>query len=302
MNLMFRRALGLVLLGALAAAATPAARAANYTLLVEPTYPADQIGSVYGPLVAYLNRSTGHRFTVRAAPNFNQHWRALRAGDAADFVFEEGHFFDYRSKRTGAVALARTVEESAFIIAVTDPEFAQGGADGVVGRTIASLGAPSLGEVLVFDSYRNPLAQPELRAVSTKWSDGPDLVFAGDVEGTLLPAYMASENPALIEVWRSRAVPGRVLSAGPAIPQDVRAAVAEAMRKLQDDPDAYSVMTELRTEGFVAPDSQAYAGLERLLADTFGYVPPQGAAAPAASPPAAVPAATPAAPVNANGG
>ena len=293
------RALALVLAGAFAA--TPAAIAANYTLTVEPTFPADQIESVHGPLVDYLNRSTGYQFTVRAAPNFNQHWRALRAGDAAEFVFEEGHFFDYRSQRSGAVALARTVEDSAFIVAVADPAVAAAGANGVVGRTIASLSAPNLGEVLVFDAYRNPLAQPELRAVSTKWSDGPDLVFAGEVEGTLLPSYMAGEHPALIEVWRSRAVPGRVLSAGPAIPQDVRAAVAEAMRKLQDDPDAYSALIELRTAGFIAADPQDYLGLERLLANTFGYLPPGRTGRPAAAPPAAASAAPPASPGETNG-
>jgi hypothetical protein len=280
MSNVFRNTLGALLVAAFALGQPRAAVAADYTLLVEPNFPASQVREVYGPLLRYLNRTTGHRFTVRSAPNFNQHWRELRSGAAYDFVFEEGHFFDYRHKRSGALPVARTAENSGFVIAVEDPEIASEGRNGVVGRTIASLGAPSLGYVLVFDAYRNPLAQPEVRAISTKWSDGPDLVFSGDAEGTLLPAYMASENPALTEVWRSREVPGRIFSASPELPQDVRQKVTEALLKLHEDAEAYAVLTELRTERFVAAEAGTYDGLERLLVNTFGYTPP---AAPAAA-------------------
>ena len=285
----YRGAWGVVLFAGLLAGVPSAASAANYTLTVEPTYPADQLREVYGPLITYLNRTTGHRFILRSAPNFNEHWRQLRSGAAVEFVFEEGHFFDYRAKRSGAIALARTQENSAYAIAVADPEIAAEGRDGIVGRTVASLGAPNLGYVLVFDSFKNPLAQPDVRAVSSKWSDGPDLVFSGDVEATLLPAYLASENPALTEVWRSADVPGRVLSASPELPQDVRQKVTDALLKLHEDPEAFAVMTELRTERLVAVDRATYDGLERLLINSFGYVPP---AAPRAAAPS--PAATPA--------
>ncbi|HAI59036.1 MAG TPA: hypothetical protein DCM32_04055 [Xanthomonadaceae bacterium] len=272
------------------------AAAAEYTLTVEPTFPAAQLREVYGPLLSYLERRTGHRFNVRAATGFNQHWRDLRAGAPAELVFEEGHFFDYRRQRSGFVALVRTQEDSAYAIAVADPAIAAEGRDGIVGRTVASLGAPNLGDVLVFDEFRNPLAQPEMRPISSKWSDGPDLVFAGDVEATLLPAYLASENPALTEVWRSRTVPGRVLSASPQLPQEVRRTIAEAMRALHEDPEAFAVMNELRTERFVEVDVAAYAGLERLLVNSFGYTPPARAAA--ATPPATAAPAPATPPVN----
>ena len=299
MSNVFRGAWSAVLVAGLMAVVPSAASSANYTLTVEPNFPADQIREVYGPLISYLNRSTGHRFTVRSAANFNEHWRDLRSGAKTEFVFEEGHFFDYRHQRSGAIGVARTQENSAFVIAVADPEIAAEGREGIVGRTVASLGAPNLAYVLVFEAFRNPLAQPEVRSVSSKWSDGPDLVFSGDVEGTLLPAYMASENPALTEIWRSREVPGRVFSASPELPQDVRQKVSEALLKLHEDPEAYAVMTELRTERLVGFDESAYDGLERLLINSFGYVPPTAAAAavpaaPAPAAPAENPAGTPA--------
>lgn len=290
----FRGALRAAVVAVLALTSLPAAKAADYTLAVEPSFPADQIREVYGPLVEYLNRTTGHRFTLRAAPNFNQHWRDLRTGSGADILFEEGHFFDYRSKRSGYVPLARTVEDSAFVIAVEDAEIAAEGREGIVGRTVASLGSPNLGYVLVFDSFRNPLAQPEVRAISSKWSDGPDLVFSGDVVGALLPAYLAGENPALTEIWRSRTVPGRVFSASPRVPAADRAKITEALLKLSQDPDAFVIMNELRTERFVETNSAPYDGMERLLSTSFGYAPPRAPAAappPASPPPAATPPA-----------
>ncbi|MBS3923910.1 MAG: PhnD/SsuA/transferrin family substrate-binding protein [Xanthomonadaceae bacterium] len=286
------RKLGLLLATWMAVAAVPA-KSAELVLQVEPTFPADQIREVYAPLLSYLNRSTGFRFTLRVAPNFNQHWRELRAGGGGDVVFEEGHFFDYRHKRSGYLPLARTVEDSAFVIAVADPDIVAEGREGIVGRTVASLGAPNLGHVLVFDSFRNPLAQPEIRAISSKWSDGPDLIFAGDVEGTLLPSYMAEENPALTGIWRSRSVPGRVFSASPRLPEADRARIAEALLRLHEDPEAFLILNELRSERFVATEAAAYDGLERLLSTTFGYVPPRQAAAAAAPAPAATPAPAP---------
>jgi hypothetical protein len=295
MSIQFRGAWGAVFAAGLTLAMAGRADAAEYTLTVEPTYPAAQIREVYGPLVSYLNRSTGHRFTLRSPANFNQHWRELRAGTKTDFVFEEGHFFDYRRKRSGFIGLARTVENSAYSIAVADPEFAAEGRDGIIGRTVASLGAPNLGYVLVFDDFENPLAQPEVRSISSKWSDGPDLVFAGDVDGTLLPSYLAAENPALTEIWRSADVPGRVFSASPEVPQDVRRKVAEALAKLHDDQEAFAVINELRTERLVPVVAAEYDGMERLLINSFGYVPPAAAnPASAAAPPAPAPAAAPA--------
>ena len=97
---------------------------------------------------------------------------------------------------------------------------------------------------------------------------------------------MASENPARSEIWRSREVPGRVFSASPDLPQDVRQKVADALLKLHEDPEAYAVMTELRTERLVGVDQGAYDGLERLLINSFGYVAPAAPEAPAAAAPA----------------
>lgn len=294
MSTLLRGTFSVVIAASLALAVAGRATAAEYTLTVEPSFPANQIREVYEPLLGYLNRATGYRFSVRVAPNFNQHWRDLRARTKTDFVFEEGHFFDYRRQHSGFVGLARTVENSAFVIAVADPEIAAEGRDGIIGRTVASMGTPNLGNLLVSNAFDNPLSQPELRGISSKWSDGPDLVFAGDVYGALLPTFLAAEHPALIEVWRSREVPGRVFSASPDVPQDVRSRVAEALRNLHADPEAFSVMHELRTERMVALDEAAYDGMQRLLINTFGYVPPTPQAPPAApATPAPAPTAAP---------
>jgi hypothetical protein len=260
------------------------AGAANFTLTVEPTYPRDQAAEVYKPLLDYLQRTTGHTFTLRVAPSFNQHWRDLRGGVRTDFAFEEAHFADYRRLAQGFVPMARTEEDSQYAIVVSDPDLASQGTDGVVGRVVAGLGAPSLGYVLLYDSFRNPLQQPELRALGSKWSDGPDLIFSGDVEGAVVPSYLAGENPALSVVWRSRTVPGRLLSASPTVSSSVRNAIRDALLKLHEDPEAFAAINELRFARLVPADGAQYVGLERLLAGTFGYVAPRRPATPSTQP------------------
>jgi ABC-type phosphate/phosphonate transport system substrate-binding protein len=273
------------------------ASAATFTLAVEPTYTPEQAQEVYAPLLAYLNKSTGHTFTLRVAPSFNRHWHDIQTNAAVDFAFEEAHFADYRRQSAGFVLVARTQEDSQYAIVVADQAMANEGASGVVGRRVAGLGAPSMGYVLLFDGFRNPLSQPELSSPGTKWSDGPDLIFSGDVEGAVVPSYLAEENPALMVAWRSRTVPGRALVASPRVAGDVRTRIRDALLKMHEDPAAFAVMNELRTQRIVPADPAAYNGMERLLASQFGYVSPRRAATAAAAAPAAttpVPTETPA--------
>lgn len=283
---MLRKILFLAGLSALSLSAS----AANYTVTVEPNYPASQAQDIYKPLMAYLGRATGHTFTLKTVNNYHGYWRDVLANAPVDFAFEEAHFADFRAQRQGFIPLVRVAEPTQFSLLVS-PENTAVGPQGLMAGTIVSMPSPSLGYLFLGELYPNPIAQPEIASSAQTLKDGVDAVFAQEAMGAMVPVYIAQQYPNLESVHLSRSLPGRALSASGKVPANVRAAVTDAMLKLHQDPNLIDVLTEIGTAQFVKTSAAEIAGNERMLRRVFGY--PKTAPKAAAPAPAAKPAAAP---------
>ena len=192
--------------------------------------------------------------------------------DPFDFAFEEAHFTDYRVNRQRFTPLVRVVDPTKFTLLV-DSANANAGANGLIGRRIASMSAPSLGYLLLGELYKNPIAQPEIQSVAASWKDGVEMVFAGETDAAMVPGYIAQTYPNLVPVATSRDFIGRAFSASPKVPMDVRKKVADALLRLHKDKTLFDVLSELGATQFVPANAADYAGSERLLRGVFGYQP-----------------------------
>ena len=269
------------------------AAAADYTVTVEPNYPPAQAQAVYKPLLDYLSKATGNRFILKTAGNYHVYWRDLRGSAPTDFAFEEAHFTDYRINRQRFTPLVRVLDPTKFTLLV-DGSNADAGANGLIGRRIASMSAPSLGYLLLGELYKNPIAQPEIQSAAASWKDGVEMVFAAESEGAMVPGYIASTYPNLVSVATSRDFVGRAFSASPRVAPDVRNKVTQALLALHKNPALFDVISELGATQFVPATAAEYAGNERLLRGVFGYQALKGRPAPAAtSAPGAVPGTAP---------
>jgi len=273
-----------------------AANAAEYSVTVEPNYPPAQAQQVYKPLLDYLSKATGQHFVLKTSGNYHVYWRDLRANVETDFAFEEAHFTDYRINRQRFTPLVRTIDPTKFVLLV-DASNADAGSNGLIGRRVASMSAPSLGYLLLGELYKNPIAQPEIQSAAATWSDGVQMVFNQESEGAMVPGYIASTYPNLVSVATSRDFMGRAFSAGPKVPPAVRKQVTDALLALHKNPKLFDVINELGTTQFVPASAADYAGNERLLRGVFGYVPLKAKPAPAAATaPGAPPGTAPTAP------
>ncbi len=252
--------------------ATGTAGAVDYTVSVEPNYPPAQAKQVYQPLLDYLSRTTGQHFVLRTSGNYHVFWRDLRAGTPVDFAFEEAHFTDYRINHQRFTPIARVADPTKFVLLVDDANTAAG-SDGLIGRRVASMSAPSLGYLLLGELYKNPIAQPEIQSVAASWKDGVEMVFAGETEAAMVPGYIAQTYPNLSSVATSREFVGRAFSASPKVPADVRKKVAAALMRLSKESTSHDVLDEIGASQFVAATAADYAGNERLLRGVFGYQP-----------------------------
>jgi ABC-type phosphate/phosphonate transport system substrate-binding protein len=247
------------------------AQAATYTLTVEPNYPAAQAQEVYRPLVAYLTKSTGHTFELRVAPNYRKHWQNTLGNVKVDFTFEEAHFTEYRINHQRMIPLVRVAENTKFALLVSD-EIASTDVNALLGRRITSMSSPSLGYLMLGEVYRNPIAQPEIKSFAASWKDGVEMIYAGESDAAIVPSYMAEQYSNLRTIYSTRELPGRALSASPAVPADVRLKVTNAMLRLHQNNALFEVINELGTSKFIPTSAATYVGNESLFKSVHGYV------------------------------
>jgi hypothetical protein len=262
--------------------------AANYTISVEPNYPAVQAQEIYKPLLSYLSKSTGHKFTLKTVNNYHAYWRDILANSPSDFTFEEVPYSDFRVKRFGYTPLVRVAESTQYSLLVS-PENVSGGTNGLLAGTIVSMPSPSLSYLFLNELYPNPIAQPEIASSAQTWKDGVDIVFAQEARAAMVPIYIATQYPNLESVHLSRALPGRTMNAAKNVPMDVRKAVTNAMLNLHKNAELIDVLTELGTTQFVLTSAAEIQGNEKMLRRVFGY-PKSAPAKPAVAPAAAKPA------------
>jgi ABC transporter, phosphonate, periplasmic substrate-binding protein len=259
-------------------------QAATYSLTVEPNYPAQQAQEVYKPLLAYLSKSTGHTFVLNVAPNYRKHWQNTVSNVKVDFAFEEAHFTEYRISHQRMIPLVRVAEPAKFSLLLSD-EVKGADVNALLGRRITSMASPSLGYLLLSEIYKNPIAQPEIKSFAASWKDGVEMIYSGESDAALVPSYMAEQYSNLRNVYTTRELPGRALSASPAVPADVRVKVTNAMLRLHQNNALFEVINELGTAKFIPVTAATYVGNEKLFSSVHGYVPARGTApAPAAKP------------------
>ncbi len=119
----------------------------------------------------------------------------------------------------------------------------------------------------------NPVAQPDIRSEASSWRDGVQMVFAGEVEGAMVPAHVAEEFYNLPVLARTKALPGRAFTASPNVPAEHVAAVSQALQALHEDPELYNVLAEMGASRFLPATAEEYAGNEKILSGFHGYRP-----------------------------
>lgn len=251
------------------AAGTPAV-AAEYRLMVEPIYTPDRAAEVYKPLIDYLNKATGHQFTLVAPRNYHFFWRDVRQNTPVDFMLAEPHITDYRITRFGAVPLVRTAEKTSYTLLASD-QLDNPTLQTLVGRSIVTMPSPSLGFALLLELYPNPVSQPNILSSASSWLDGVDIVFAGEADATIVPTWVKDQYPSLIPLVTSREFPGTALSASANVDEATRTAVRDALLALHEDPTLFEVLNELKVSRFEPTSAEEYAGNEAMLKGFFGY-------------------------------
>lgn len=255
-----------------AIAAAPRLAAAELTLGVEPSYPAEQMAGEYKPLVDYLTRSTGHKITLVVAPSYHAYWRDLRENRKLDIVLEDAHFAAYRNARFYYVPVVKVAEPASYTLVASDL-LVDPTLNTLVGKRVVTMPSPSLGYAALTEMYPNLIRQPEIESLAKSWKDGVEIVFGGDAEATILPTPLAQQYPNLIPVGTSRDFPGAAVLVRPTLDPKIVGAVTTAFLKAHEEQSLIDFNTGLFISKWVPATAADYVGQDAVLKTFFGYQP-----------------------------
>lgn len=237
-------------------------------MLVHPDYPPDQARLVYQPLVDYLRQVAGLDIELVVARNFHRYWLEARRNLAAPLVMEDAHMAAWRMREFGYQPLVTTSTKLTYSL-LTSADMADDRLEDFVGRRISTLPSPSLGYLVLARWFPNPLQQPQMLSAATSWLDAVEMVFSAEADAAVAPRKLAERYPNLYPIAISPELPGLTLSASPAVPEDIRQRLVEALGTLHENPDYHAALFELDIERFVPADADDYRGLEVWLGSIF---------------------------------
>lgn len=265
-----RLALSALCLG-MAMAALPAV-SAQYRFTPEPNYTPDAAQDIYKPLLDYLSKATGDTFVLVAPPNYSAYWRDILKPDITDFSYDEAHFADYRIQHSQFIPLVRKSEPTTYTL-LANVDFEGKDTNALLGSSIATMPAPSLGYALLVQFFPDPVQQPRILSSATSWRDTVQIVFGGEADAAIIPSWIASADgyPNLVTIKTSRSFAGAAILASPNVPEDVRNKVRDALLDVEGAPELGELLLELGISKLVPATPKDYAGDQQMLSGFYGY-------------------------------
>lgn len=241
-------------------------RAAEYSLVIEPTYPIEQGKQVYEPLRAWLSKKTGHDIKIIIDNNYFFYWRSAMGGRTPDFTFDPPHIASYRMEQKDYLPIATTIEPSFFhLVSLEVPQKGEKMEKFMVGKKVIMIPNPSLASIFFNKWFTDLFAAPSKVVTALSWQDAVEIVFDGGADAAITPEWMLDLYPNFESLKKSEELPGPTFLASPSVPKDVRESLQKALISLVDEEAAYEVLVELNTEGFKKPDVEKFKGLKSML-------------------------------------
>lgn len=245
----------------------------DLVLIIQPILTEEQTQRAYQPLADYLSKITGKRCVIRTLPNFLAYWEIARQDSGYHLVLDAAHFTDYRVQKMGFKVLAKipdTVSYSLIVGAgalVIDPIE-------LVGRTVATPGAPSIGAARLNAMFPNPVRQPIILDSGTA-EEGIQMVLKNKAQAAIVPTPLVSQQMAqgggISVVTTTEPIPHIALSASPKLEADVREKIRAAMVNATNTEDGKKMLKGINFERFDPANEQIYTGQSNILKEYWGY-------------------------------
>ncbi|HEX8986374.1 MAG TPA: phosphate/phosphite/phosphonate ABC transporter substrate-binding protein [Rhodocyclaceae bacterium] len=253
---------------------TGAAVAAEFTFGVTPQFERRQIFAIWTPVLAEVERRTGHHFKLVIAPNIPEFERQYNAG-AFDFTYMNPYLVVENPQ--GYIPLVRDAAPVRGILVVRRDSPIHSPAD-LDGATIAfptpnAIGASLLVRAELARKFKLRFEPRYVKShTATYLSVTQGLTLAGGGVQKTFDEQKDAVRDQLRVIHTTRPSPSLPVAAHPRVPADVRDAVRDAFLAMSASPEGAALLKEVPIAQAVAASARDYEPLRELGLGEF-FVP-----------------------------
>jgi phosphonate transport system substrate-binding protein len=262
-----------IALGLWLALALPVTAAEPLVLLIQPILSEEQTRKAFKPLCEFIAQHTQRDCRIQTAPNFLAYWDTVRRNHGYDLALDAAHFTDYRMQKHGFQVLAKMPDSVSYSLIVPGDALVIE-PDELIGKTIATLGPPSIGAARLNALYPNPSRQPRILDVNSV-EEGVELVAKKRVQGAILPTPVVAQQQArgvsIQVVMTTEPIPHIALSASPTLDSALRERLRAALLDADRSDDGRRMLKNIGFARLDPAGPDLYANQSRLLREYWGY-------------------------------
>ena len=259
------------LAGALALLLTTVPAQANDSLqmAIAPFLPEAELSEAYTPIADYLSRRLGQPVELKLFPNYLSFWEATRGGSDFDIALDAAPVTDFRVQRQDWQVVARFDGEVTQSLVTRDDDLVLSPKE-LVNKRVAVQPSPSVGALVLYQLFPNPVQQPTLVFEQTN-RDVATAVLEGKARAGVIPTPLVGGYPGLYPVVTTEPLPFLGFSVSPKINERTRKALKQALLSFPETEEGQRILEEQRLTDIVPASNRYYRGNAELLVGTYGY-------------------------------
>ena len=263
--------LAALLAGALALllTAVPAQAAESLEMAIAPFLPEAELKDAYTPVAEYLSRRLGQPVELKLFPNYLSFWEATRGGSEFDIALDAAPVTDFRVQRQGWQVVARFDGEVTQSLITRDDDLILSPKE-LVNQRVAVQPSPSVGALVLYQLFPNPVQQPTLVFEQTN-RDVATAVLEGKARAGIIPTPLVGGYPGLYPVVTTEPLPFLGFSVSPEVNERTRKALTQALLSFPETEEGQRILEEQSLTDIVPASNRYYAGNAELLVGTYGY-------------------------------
>ena len=257
----------------LSSTATGSLAGDTLTLAIQPILSEEKTIKAFTPLARYLSRVTGKRVVIKTAPNFLSYWTIISRSPKYDLILDAAHFTDYRIKKMGYSVLCKIPDGVSYSIITHDNNLLLDHSE-LVGKTVASLGSPSIGAARLDSLFPNPSRQPIIIEIQSV-RQGIKMLLEGKVFAAIIPTPIVgqqmNDGAPISVVETTELVPHIALSVAPSVDAATRDKIRQSLVNAHKTVRGKAMLKGIGFAKFDPANPKIYAGQSDLLKIYWGY-------------------------------
>lgn len=227
--------------------------------------------SYYAPIAKSLSEVIGERIVYKHPETWHNYTQSMRAGKY-DIVFDGPHFAAWRMTNVNHVPVARLPGHLGFVIMAKKDNNKVNNMNDLVAKKICGLASPNLGTMVVFETFQNPVIQPEIIIVKGGMKKVMKNFIKGECEFAVVRDTIYNGLPDDVKkqikiIVRSSPMPNQTITVSKKLDANKRARISNFI--LSDDGalSAANLLNRFskKRKFFVPSKISEYNGLENLL-------------------------------------